>query len=117
MATRTKIKNELYKVAEVMTKSIYSDQDWRHLRAFQNILATNLKAWNPDWNIYFYCENGGYHQSSDGMSKWKEYKFNIENEKEELVLQGHINCHPAGTIADPFSKYDMTFHCYFPIED
>lgn len=110
--SRTSIKNLLYKVAEHMTKSIYSDEDWKHVDALKNILTTNLKAANPDWNIYFFVENGGYHTSKDGLNQWKQYNYTIEDENEEVVLEGHINCHPAGTVNDPFSKYDMTFHCF-----
>ena len=40
-------------------------------------------------------------------SEWKEYKVELETQ-EGIKLEGTLSCHAAGSVSDPFDKYDMS---------
>jgi hypothetical protein len=53
------------------------------------------------------AKDGGYRKSNDGMSQWKEYQVDIDT-PEGFNIQGTLNCHAAGSVEDPFDRYDMS---------
>lgn len=97
--------NLLYKTIERsgLTSQLFNDDYWlgkdKICELIENIDGVT------DFKIT--VDNGGYRQNKDGDAHWKEYKLLIEFEN-LIVINGILNCHGAGTIEDPFSRYDIT---------
>ena len=93
---------KLYKVAQNY-KSVYKDNDWKYLKALMADLS-NL----PGIKNFNYG-GGKYHQNSKnfGESAYKLYTVEIETEF-DTIIKGEVYCNFAGTIDDPWSKYDMS---------
>jgi hypothetical protein len=93
---------KLYKVAQNY-KQIYKDNDWRYLKALMADLS------NVPGVRDFNYGGGKYHQNGKefGESAYKLYTVEIETEF-DTIIRGEVYCNFAGTIADPWSRYDMT---------
>lgn len=106
-ASKTRIKNLLYKNISDLTSHIYRDDDWASVSNLLARIRKVLSLISDDLELSVSVKDGGYHTSKDGMSQWKEYCLSIEDCGKE-ILAGTLNAHAAGTVADPFSRYDMT---------
>lgn len=93
--------NRIYKVTQNLTSHLYSDEHWQGIDDMYDAIASVGVN-----NINIYPDNGGYRTSNDGLSQWKQY--NVEIEYDGVIINGELNCHAAGTVEDPFSRYDMT---------
>lgn len=96
-----KILSDLMRKAQ--TKTLYSDEYWQGPTEVMKALTAN----NIDWDLI----RAEY--SSDG--KTKEWKLNIvfQNEKGvEKKIMGRITAFAAGSVSDPFSKYDLVTTAY-----
>ena len=107
---RASIRNFINKKWQEISNQRCRDYDWS---GFRNAIKYLQKALDERYGediikINYYCIDGGYRQSKDGMSQWKEYLINIEFNEEDII-KGYINCCACGTISDPFSVYDMVF--------
>ena len=93
---------KLYKVAQNY-KRLYKDNDWTYLRALMNDLS------NVPGVRDFNYGGGKYHQNGKefGESAYKLYTVEIETEF-DTIIRGEVYCNFAGTIDDPWSRYDMT---------
>ena len=111
MASRTKIRNFLNKKWQEISNNRYKDQDWSGFRNAIEWLNNHIKGEFPEdkLSLYYYCKDGGYRQSSDGLSKWKEYIIEVLDKDANILIKGYINCCACGTCDDPFSVYDMVF--------
>ena len=97
-----KLIKKLYTVAQNY-KRLYKDNDWTYLRALMNDLA------NVPGVRDFNYGGGKYHQNGKefGESAYKLYTVEIETEF-DTIIKGEVYCNFAGTIDDPWSRYDMT---------
>ena len=96
--------NKLYKVISPITGRIYNDDYWLGVKDIREAIAS---LGVDDYEVY--PINGGYRSNGDG-AQWKEYQVNILWHGVEI--HGTLNCHAAGTIEDPFSRYDMACVLY-----
>ncbi|MBR4792569.1 MAG: hypothetical protein IK038_02780 [Bacteroidaceae bacterium] len=104
------LKNKLYKALKPINGKYYSDENWQAITDFKNIVKPLLPE-NLDLEVF--CFDGGYRKSRDGLSQWKEYFFQIyDKAASKDVLTGQINCAAAGSVEDPFSRYDVTITMY-----
>lgn len=108
--TRTTVRNYINRVWQILSNQRFHDNDWS---GFHNTIQYLQWQLNDRYGkdvikINYYCENGGYRTSKDGMSQWKEYLINIYA-NDEIIIKGYINCCACGTMNDPFSTYDMIF--------
>lgn len=97
-----KLIKRLYKVAQNY-KRLYEDDDWTYLRALMDDLS------NVPGVRDFNYGGGKYHQNGKefGESAYKLYTVEIETEF-DTIIRGEVYCNFAGTIDDPWSRYDMT---------
>lgn len=97
-----KLIKRLYKVAQNY-KRLYEDGDWTYLRALMDDLS------NVPGVRDFNYGGGKYHQNGKefGESAYKLYTVEIETEF-DTIIRGEVYCNFAGTIDDPWSRYDMT---------
>lgn len=111
MASRTKIRNFLNKKWQEVSNNRYKDQDWSGFRNIIDWLNNHLKTNFPEdnYHIYPYCIDGGYRQTSDGLTKWKEYIIEVNDKDANILIKGYINCFACGSKEDPFGTYDMVF--------
>lgn len=100
---KKKIFNQIYKKTQKLTSKLYSDDYWKGVDDIRNAIASIDDI--TDVNIY--PVNGGYKTSKDGTSQWKEYEVELST-KENVTIGGTLSCHAAGSVKDPFDKYDMT---------
>lgn len=104
-ATSKTIMNRIYKEVSDMTSQIYRDDDWRAVRFLCEKIRKTLSSISDDLKLYVSVPDGGY-QSRNG-SQWKEYALSIEDAEKEIIC-GSLTAHAAGSVADPFDRYDMT---------
>lgn len=112
--TRVKLINALYK--EIYDKSninkitgrLYHDENWEGVDLVRNEITKCMEKVGYDGDLVIYPEDGGYRTSKDGMSQWKEYKVVITSSDGVEEISGTLNCHAAGTVKDPFDRYDMS---------
>ena len=96
--------NKLYKATKEMTSHLYKDDNWT--AAFQ-VFDMMKDTIGNDGEIDVWCENGGYWKGAGEFPNYKEYKFKIELVG-GVIINGSLKCHSAGTIEDPFDRYDIT---------
>lgn len=93
--------NRIYKVTHEITGNIYRDDSWNGPR----MVVDAIKSLGYDCGLG--AKDGGYRKSSDGMAQWKEYQVEIDT-PEGFQIHGTLNCHAAGSMEDPFDRYDMS---------
>lgn len=97
----------LYKAIEPITKKLHSDSNWQAVWDIKD-------AWNkacPTLQYSIGSPNGGYRQNRDNTAKWKEYSVEITT-PDNKKISGRICCNAAGTVEDPFSRYDVTLELH-----
>lgn len=93
---RRELQKEINDLLRNVTKGMFHDQQWLAVR----MVADTLRRYGYDVET-----NGGKYQES-GHNKAKIYT--IRAEKDGEVFDGSIYCMGAGTVDDPFSKYDIS---------
>lgn len=98
-----KVINKLYKIVNNY-KSLYSDSGWETVTD----LINDLKSCEGVNEVI--CYAGKYHnylnQSDNTNLPYRTYKLEIETEF-DTKIGGELTCSAAGTMDDPFSKYDI----------
>lgn len=112
--SKRSIINKIYKVTNGLTSHSYSDNDWSGAKqVFSAIESLGLEC-------EVIVKDGGYRNSLGGntlyvnnqdVAYWKEYKLLITSE-DGVVINGTLNCHSAGSIDNPFERYDMSLVLY-----
>ena len=105
--TAKRTMNLIYKNISDITAKIYRDDNWSAVSVLCQRIRTVLSAISDDLQLSVSVVDGGYRTSRDGMSQWKEYCLSIENEGQEFIA-GTLNAHAAGSVADPFDRYDLS---------
>lgn len=105
--TKKKYINRIYKNAGELTSHLFSDENWQGV----SLVVDAIKGTEGITDAGAWPENGGYRSSADGLSHWKEYTVEAETELGDTI-HGTLNCHAAGSVEDPFSKYDMSLVLY-----
>jgi hypothetical protein len=104
----TVIKN-IYNNTNDIISGIYQDDDWSNAWKVINKIHSIVNSFNLLYGNQYLFEMGqcGYKSNPNTLEQWKEYKFIIKDEKHNDVRYGVLNCCAAGTIEDPFLRYDM----------
>lgn len=92
--------NKIYKAVEKLTSKLYSDEHWQGVSDVKEAI-TKL-----GFEVNISVKDGGYRTSKDGNSNWKEYDLEIIFDN--ITLHGTLNCSAAGSVKDPFDRYDMS---------
>lgn len=103
--------NRIKKLYVSKYMGIYNDTDWHHVHE----LAENIN--NLDGINEVILSAGKYENYFDfdgDKSPIRNYDMNISTAYGKL--HGYIRCFAAGTVNDPFSKYDLLVYIY-PIND
>ena len=80
-------------------KSLHRDRAWERLRQCVDAIADGTGG-------LVTLGGGVYKVSADGLTHWKEYSLEIV--KDDIKVEGLLTAHAGGTLADPFSCYDIT---------
>jgi len=89
-----------------ITSKFYDDEYW--LGVDEAIKAINYACEEFHCTCVVTVKDGGYKKNSDSSGKRKEYNFEILDENKIAIAIGVIICSAAGTLEDPFSRYDIT---------
>lgn len=97
------MKNKIYRALDKsnLTKGFYNDDSWQGVKSIVNLLSS------IDGVIDVSCgsKNGGYRENNEG-TKWKEYELQVDTVQGPIF--GNLNAHAAGSVEDPFNRYDIT---------
>lgn len=96
--------NVVYKATQQLTSRLYNDDHWQGV----NDVRDALGKLGIESDIY--PIDGGYRQNKDGDSFWKEYQVQLQYGG--VVVNGILNCYAAGSVEDPFDRYDMTLQLW-----
>lgn len=91
--------NRIYKLTHDITGRFYRDENWHGV----TLVVDAIESLGYDCEVS--VKDGGYREN-DG-AKWKEYLLLIRT-PEGFEIHGTLNCHAAGTVEDPFDRYDMS---------
>lgn len=100
--------NLIYKAVKEPLSGIHHDDNWSDAFYIFDVINDAL---GKDWDIDVWCENGGYWKQITEFPNYKEYKLKITSTT-GIEINGSLKCHSAGTMEDPFSRYDMTLTLY-----
>lgn len=97
--------NLLYKTVEKsgLTSHLFNDDYWLGKTEVCNLIGSMEGITDFEVTV----NNGGYRQNDSGDAFWKEYNLMIEFNG-TIVINGLLKCHAAGSVEDPFSRYDIT---------
>lgn len=95
--------NQIYRLLKRygLQSKMYSDDHWQAIDDYRKAISSF------GCEVEFWVENGGYtdYDPSDNMPRSKEYKCRITFE-DGMVIEGYAKMMAAGTVEDPFSRYD-----------
>ena len=97
--------NLIYKAVNKygLSSRLYHDDHWQAVRDYDRVISS------LGCEFSYWCDNGGYTDyAEDGMPRSKEYKVEITFE-DGMTIGGYLKMMAAGTVEDPFSKYDTAF--------
>ena len=107
----TRIKNRIYKAISPLTSRLYKDEDWSGVATVLASIRMALSELSESLDLRVSVEDGGYRENNG--AHWKEYCLSVVDESsDKKMLAGHLNAHGAGSVEDPFSRYDMTVVLY-----
>ena len=92
--------NQLYKAVNRHVKNSYNDEYCGVLRDYDEAVK------EVGGNLTYWCKDGGYtDRAEDGFPRSKQYEMEVEY-PDGVILSGYIKMMAAGTMEDPFSRYD-----------
>ena len=106
LKSKKSITDMIYKATQNITAKLYHDEYWQGVLDIENALD------NLGIEYEVTVPNGGYRKTSDG-GEVKNYYFamDIENAEGKIYhLEFILTCMQAGTVSDPWSRYDMAFY-------
>ena len=109
-ATFNTLITKIYDCTYDLTTGIFSDYDWSNVFVLRDKMQEVINAINLlyDSNYDFEFRGGVYKKSDDGMNEYREYTFVITDTHSGETRRGLVVCSPAGSIEDPFNKYDIS---------
>jgi hypothetical protein len=112
------IKRKVFKELEKNKRSakIYRDTNWQAVidvrNDIQGVLDSLFRETAHEYDVSIAPINGGYRKNNEG-TQWKEYKIELFlKQQDEPFMTGQLNCHAAGSVDDPFDRYDITIHLF-----
>ena len=99
VASKRTAMNRIYKLTHDITSHLYHDENWHGV----TLVVDAIESLGYDCEVS--VKDGGYREN-DG-AKWKEYLLLIRT-PDGFEIHGTLNCHAAGTVEDPFDRYDMS---------
>lgn len=96
--TKKTIINHVYSMInkQKLCSRLYRDEDWSNVRNFFSAIE------KLGYKVSWWVENGGYRH--DGHCK----DYQCEIALGDIVARGYVSAAAAGTMADPWSAYDLT---------
>lgn len=105
---RVAYRNKIYKAIEPITKGFFRDDNWEGLWNVRDAIKNAV----PDCDVSLSVIDGGYSKYNEvGMPTTKTYQISIDTPM-GFSLNGKIVCSGAGTVDDPFEKYDIAVMLY-----
>lgn len=101
---------KIYDCTDNLRTGIFSDDDWSNVFALRNKMQEVINAINLLYDSTYDFEFGGgvYKKSDDGMNEYREYAFGITDTNSGETRSGSVICSAAGSIGNPFAKYDIS---------
>ena len=105
--------NQIYRIVKKygIDSKVYHDEDWQAISDYYRAISSlgcevEMKPCGHIENIDSMKSDGGYcDYGEDGMPRSKQYAIKIMFE-DGMNIDGYIKCMAAGTMEDPFSRYD-----------
>ena len=105
--------NQIYRIVKKygIDSRLYSDEHWQAVEDYYKAIESlgcevEMKPCGDIRHIDSLESDGGYcDYAEDGMPRSKQYAVKIKYD-DGMSVDGYIKCMAAGTVSDPFSKYD-----------
>lgn len=106
--------NQIYRIVKKygIDSKIYNDDNWQAISDYYRAISSlgcevDMKPCADLRHADSSMSDGGYtdYDSSDNMARSKQYSIKITFE-DGMSIDGYIKCMAAGTMEDPFSRYD-----------
>ena len=106
--------NQIYRIVKKygIDSKLYSDENWRAISDYYRAISSlgcevEMKPCASLNNADSIESDGGYcdYDPNDHMPRSKQYSIKITFD-DGMRIEGYIKCMAAGTVKDPFSRYD-----------
>lgn len=105
--------NQIYRIVKKygIDSKLYSDENWQAINDYYRAISSlgcevEMKPCGHLQNADSMESDGGYcDYGDDGMPRSKQYAIKIMFD-DGMNIDGYIKCMAAGTVEDPFSRYD-----------
>lgn len=105
--------NQIYRIVKKygIDSRVYSDEHWQAVEDYYKAITSlgcevEMKPCANVSNVDSMQSDGGYcDYAEDGMPRSKQYAIKISFD-DGMNIEGYIKCMAAGTVSDPFSRYD-----------
>ena len=106
--------NQIYRIVKKygIDSKLYSDEHWQAIKDYYRVISSlgcnvEMKPCASMNHFDSIESDGGYtdYDSTDNMPRSKQYAIRITFD-DGVSIDGYIKCMAAGTVSDPFSKYD-----------
>ena len=106
--------NQIYKIVKKygIDSKLYSDENWQAIKDYYRVISSlgcevDMKPCASINHFDSMESDGGYtdYDSTDNMPRSKQYAIRITFD-DGVSIDGYIKCMAAGTVSDPFSRYD-----------
>lgn len=106
--------NQIYRIVKKygIDSKVYHDENWQAISDYYRAISSlgcevEMKPCGHIENIDSIESDGGYcdYDQFDGMPRSKQYAIKIMFD-DGMNIDGYIKCMAAGTVQDPFSRYD-----------
>ena len=96
--------NQIYQIVNKygINSRLYKDEHWQAITDYKKVISS------LGYDVLIGIKGGGYtdFDPTDHMPRSKEYQIEITDPTDNTTIKGYIKAMAAGTVEDPFSKYD-----------
>ena len=109
-ATFKTVIEKIYDCTYDFRTGMFSDYDWSNVFALRDKIQEVINAINLlyDSNYEFEFGGGVYKKSDYRVNEYREYTFVITDTDSKETRSGSVICCAAGSMENPFSKYDIS---------
>lgn len=115
MTAKRTIIRTLAKETQAITAKFYNDSGWEGvnmlIERIRSIIAGFGMIDKHAYDVNITVSHEGYRRNESGQV-WKEWNLNVDTEEGKEIIGGIITASPAGTMEDPWNRYDLTLQLW-----
>lgn len=115
MTAKRTIIRTIAKEVQNITSKFYNDSAWEGVDLLIERVRNIIKGFGMidkhAYEVNISVSHGGYRRNEEGQV-WKEWNLNVDTEDGKEIIGGIITAHSAGTVEDPWKRYDLALQLW-----